>query len=128
LATGTQAAYQLEGAVATITLDDGKVVMACSGHAIEMLRYRLTPAAYLRALTLAEPFTPATATAAGFLDEVVPAGALADVARDRAAALAALDRDALAATRQRVRAEQVRAVRAAIEADRGGRPRVPVPA
>jgi enoyl-CoA hydratase len=234
---GTQAAYRLEGAVATITLDDGKVnvmssrmladinaaldraaadraavvltgrpgvfsagfdlatlrgggapaadmveagfelaarvlsfpapvVMACPGHAIamglflllsgdyligadgpykftanevaigitmprtaiEMLRHRLTPAAYLRALTLAEPFTPATATAAGFLDEVVPAGALADMARDRAAALAALDRDALAASKQRVRAEQVRAVRAAIEADRddrGGRARVP---
>jgi enoyl-CoA hydratase len=233
----TQAAYRLEGAVATITLDDGKVnvmsprmladidaaldraaadraavvltgrpgvfsagfdlatlraggapavgmveagfelaarvlsfpapvVMACPGHAIamglflllsgdyligadgpykftanevaigitmprtaiEMLRYRLTPAAYLRALTLAEPFTPATATAAGFLDEVVPAGTLAGAARDRAAALAALDRDALAASKQRVRAGQLRAVRAAIEADRydrGGRSRVP---
>ena len=233
----TQAAYRLEGAVATITLDDGKVnvmsprmladidaaldraaadgaavvltgrpgifsagfdlatlraggapaagmveagfelaarvlsfpapvVMACPGHAIamglflllsgdyligadgpykftanevaigitmprtaiEMLRYRLTPAAYLRALTLAEPFTPATATAAGFLDEVVPAGALAGAARDRAAALAALDRGALAASKQRVRAGQLRAVRAAIEADRddrGGRAQVP---
>ena len=96
--------------------------------AIEMLRYRLTPAAYLRALTLAEPFTPATATAAGFLDEVVPAGALAGAARDRAAALAALDRGALAASKQRVRAGQLRAVRAAIEADRddrGGRAQVP---
>ena len=96
--------------------------------AIEMLRYRLTPAAYLRALTLAESFTPATATAAGFLDEVVPAGALAGAARDRAAALAALDRGALAASKQRVRAGQLRAVRAAIEADRddrGGRAQVP---
>jgi hypothetical protein len=58
----------------------------------------------------------------------VPAGALAGAARDRAAALAALDRDALAASKQRVRAGQLRAVRAAIEADRddrGGRSRVP---
>ena len=96
--------------------------------AIEMLRCRLTPAAYLRALTLAEPFTPATATAAGFLDEVVPAGALAGAARDRAAALAALDRGALAAAKQRVRDGQAWAVRAAIEADRAelaGRPGTP---
>ena len=234
---GTHAAYRLAGAVATVTLDDGKVnvmspqmladinaaldraaadraaivltgrpgvfsagfdlptlqgggapaagmveagfelaarvlsfpapvVMACSGHAIamglflllsgdyligadgpfkltanevaigitmprtpiEILRYRLTPAAFARALTLAEPFTPATATAAGFLDEVVPAGALAAAARDRAVALAALDRGALAATKQRVRDGQVWAVRAAIEADRAelaGRPGTP---
>jgi enoyl-CoA hydratase len=93
--------------------------------AIEMLRHRLTPAAYIRALTLSEPFTPATATAAGFLDEVVPAGALDGAARDRAAALAALDRGALAASKQRVRGQQLRAVRAAIEADRAARARVP---
>jgi enoyl-CoA hydratase len=93
--------------------------------AIEMLRHRLTPAAFLRALTLSEPFTPATATAAGFLDEVVPASALAGAARDRAAALAALDRAALAASKERIRGQQLRAVRAAIEADRAGRARVP---
>jgi len=97
--------------------------------AIEMLRHRLTPAACLRALTLAEPFTPATATAAGFLDEVVPAGELAGAARDRAAALAALPRDALAASKQRIRAGQLRAVQAAIAADRDDRGgRAPVPA
>jgi enoyl-CoA hydratase len=97
--------------------------------AIEMLRHRLTPAACLRALTLAEPFTPATATAAGFLDEVVAAGELASAARDRAAALAALPRDALAASKQRIRAGQLRAVRAAIAADRDDRGgQAPVPA
>jgi enoyl-CoA hydratase len=93
--------------------------------AIEMLRHRLTPAAFLRALTLSEPFTPATAAAAGFLDEVVPASALAAAARDRAGALAALDRAALAASKERIRDRQLRAVRAAIEADRAGRARVP---
>ena len=104
-----------------LTANEVAIGITMPRTAIEMLRYRLTPAAYLRALTLAEPFTPATATAAGFLDEVVPAGALAGAARDRAAALAALDRDALAASKQRVRDQQVRAVRAAIEADRADR-------
>jgi enoyl-CoA hydratase len=93
--------------------------------AIEMLRHRLTPAAFVRALTLSEVFTPATAVAAGFLDEVVAAGDLAAAARDRAGALAALDRGALAASKQRIRDRQVRAVRAAIEADRAGRAAVP---
>jgi enoyl-CoA hydratase len=93
--------------------------------AIEILRHRLTPAAFGRALTLSEVFTPATAVAAGFLDEVVPAGDLAAAARDRAGALAALDRRALAASKQRIRDRQVRAVRAAIEADRAGRAAVP---
>jgi enoyl-CoA hydratase len=93
--------------------------------AIEMLRHRLTPAAFVRALTLSEVFTPATAVAAGFLDEVVAAGDLAAAARDRAGAQAALDRGALAASKQRIRDRQVRAVRAAIEADRAGRAALP---
>jgi enoyl-CoA hydratase len=93
--------------------------------AIEMLRHRLTPAAFVRALTLSEVFTPATAVAAGFLDEVAAAGDLAAAARDRAGALAALDRGALAASKQRIRDRQVRAVRAAIEADRAGRAALP---
>jgi enoyl-CoA hydratase len=93
--------------------------------AVEVLRYRLAPAAFLRALTLSEPFAPATALAAGILDEVVPADALAAAARDRAAAAAALDRAALAGSKARIRAQQVRAVQAAIEADRAGRAAVP---
>jgi enoyl-CoA hydratase len=93
--------------------------------AVEVLRYRLTPAAFLRALTLSEPFAPDTAGAAGILDEVVPPAGLAAAARDRAGAAAALDRAVLAGSKARIRDQQVRAVRAAIKADRAGRAAAP---
>ncbi len=89
--------------------------------AIEILRQRLVPAAALRALTLSEPFTPAAAVAAGMVDEVAPEVGLACAARSIAARAAALDRAVLAASKQRIREQSVRAVRAAIDADRAAR-------
>jgi enoyl-CoA hydratase len=89
--------------------------------AIEILRQRLVPAAALRALTLSEPFTPASAVAAGMVDEVRPEVGLSYAARDVAARAAALDRDVLAASKQRIRERSAAAVRAAIDADRAAR-------
>jgi enoyl-CoA hydratase len=111
---GADGAYRL-------TANEVAIGITMPRTAIEILRHRLTPAAFGRALTLAEPFTPGTAVVAGLLDEVVPDGAVAEAARDRAAWLAGLNRDALAATKRRVREQQLRAVRAAIEADRADR-------
>lgn len=71
--------------------------------AIAILRARLTPSALQRAVTLSEPFTPAEAVAAGFLDRVVPAGELAAVAREAAAAAVELDGPSHAATKRRLR-------------------------
>ncbi len=89
--------------------------------AVEISRQRLTPAAFNRALILAEPFAPNDdAVAAGFLDWVVPADEVLEVARKTAETLAALDMDAHAATKLRVRGEALRALRAAIEADATG--------
>lgn len=85
--------------------------------AIEILRQRLTPAAFVRATLLAETFGPAEAVAAGFLDRIVPAAELAEVAGAAAAQLATLDGAAHAATKLRARAELLPALRAAIEAD-----------
>ena len=49
--------------------------------AVEILRQRLAPAHFNRAVMIAETFSPDDAVAAGFLDRVVPAAELQDVAR-----------------------------------------------
>jgi enoyl-CoA hydratase len=85
--------------------------------AVEVLRQRLTPAAFNRAALLAEPFTPDDAVAAGFLDQVVAPDELARVARAVATAAGDLDLDAHAATKARLRAPVLDAVRAGIRAD-----------
>jgi len=89
--------------------------------AVEISRQRLTPAAFNRAVILAEPFAPnEDAVAAGFLDRVVPADELAEAAHSTAATLTGLDMDAHAASKLRARDPALRAIRAGIEADRGG--------
>jgi enoyl-CoA hydratase len=85
--------------------------------AVEILRQRLAPAHFNRAATLAEPFSPDNAVEAGFLDRVVSAADLYDVAHGAAAAAATLDLDAHLATKLRVRQHTLNAVRAAIDAD-----------
>ena len=54
---------------------------------------------------------PEEAVRAGFLDEIVAPDALAAHARARAAELAGIDRGAHAATKVRIRAEVIEAVR-----------------
>jgi enoyl-CoA hydratase len=85
--------------------------------AIEILRSRLTPAAFNRATVLAEPFAPAEALAAGFLDVVVAPDELEAAATGVARALAGLDRAAHHATKLRARAGVLADLRAAIDAD-----------
>jgi enoyl-CoA hydratase len=87
--------------------------------AIEILRNRLTPSAFNRAVTLAEPFSPANAVAAGFLDSVVPAGELADTAHKIATAASTLDMPAHAGSKLRVRSHTLAGVRAGIDAQYG---------
>ncbi len=86
--------------------------------AIEILRQRLTPAAFIRATTLAETFGPHNAVEVGLLDQVVDASALLATARDIAAASARLDLAAHAASKLRARASTLTAIRQAIVADR----------
>ena len=89
--------------------------------AVEISRQRLTPAAFNRAVILAEPFAPDDdAVNAGFLDRVVPADELAAVAHGTAETLTALDIDAHAATKQRARDPALRAIRAGMETDDAG--------
>jgi enoyl-CoA hydratase len=84
---------------------------------LEILRQRLTPAAFNRASILAETFSPQAAVAAGFLDQVVEAEELSHIARETAESMAALDTDAHAATKLRAREQALAALRLARQAD-----------
>ena len=100
-----------------ITANEVAIGLTMPRAAVEILRQRLAPAYFNRAATLAEPFSPEGAVEAGFLDRVVSAADLRDVARGTAEAAAALDLDAHLATKLRARQHTLDAVRAAIDAD-----------
>jgi enoyl-CoA hydratase len=99
-----------------ITANEVAIGMTMPLAAIEICRQRLTTAHLTRVIALAEVFAPDDAAAAGFLDRVVPAGELAEAAAAAAARLGALDRTAHAATKLRLRAGALAAIRADIEA------------
>jgi len=84
--------------------------------AIEILRNRLTPSAFNRAVMLAEPFSPANAVEAGFLDAVVTADELAVTVRTIATAASTLDMAAHAASKLRARAAMLAAMRTGTDA------------
>jgi enoyl-CoA hydratase len=86
--------------------------------AIEITRHRLTKNAYQRMLDLAEPIAVNEAVAAGVLDAVVPEDQLMATAREVAARFAAtLNMDAHRGTKARVRADMLKAIRDANDAE-----------
>jgi enoyl-CoA hydratase len=100
--------------------------------AAAMLRHRLIPAAFQRAVVLAETFEPESALGAGFFDELVDPVELTGRAEQRARQFKDLDFRAHAASKRRVRAALLRRLRfsapldllsAALLGLRGGRPR-----
>ncbi len=110
----------IAGAATKISVNEVAIGLAVPRFAIELCRSRLTPAAFTRAVTTAEVFTPDQGVAAGFLDAVVPAGELREVARAKAAALAALNRQAFVTTKRRAKAALTAALGPAIDADIAG--------
>lgn len=107
------------GATGSYTLAANEVAIGLTMPyaAVEILRQRLTPAVFTRAVALAERFGPDTAVGAGFLDQVVEAPQLRETAHRAAEAMAGLDREAHAASKLRARQPVLTALRAAIEAD-----------
>jgi enoyl-CoA hydratase len=85
--------------------------------AIEICRSRLTPAHFNRAVILAETYSPDSAVAAGFLDQVVEAPALEEAAQTTAMSLLKLNMDAHAGSKLRAREQALQAIRAAIDAE-----------
>jgi enoyl-CoA hydratase len=107
---GSPGAYRL-------TANEVAIGLTMPHAAVEVLRQRLTPAAFNRAVTLAEPFSPDDAVDAGFLDRLVEATDLREVARTVALELSRLDVDAHAESKLRARAQTLQALRAAIDTD-----------
>jgi enoyl-CoA hydratase len=87
---------------------------------VEVLRQRLTPAAFNRAAMLSESFTPDNAIEAGFLDRVVAPGEVKAAARHAAIQYAALDLAAHAGTKTLARGDTLAKMRASIDDDYAG--------
>ena len=102
---------------AKFTANEVAIGLTMPRAALEVLRQRLTLAAFVRAAMLAEVFTPTNAVEAGVLDQVVPPLELAAVTREVATRLASLNAEAFAATKLRARADLLIALRAAIDTD-----------
>ena len=100
-----------------ITANEVAIGLTMPRSAVEILRQRLAPAYFNRAVTIAEPFSPDNAVEAGFLDRVVPAAELHDTARVIATQLSALDMAAHQGSKLRARGHALAALRAAIDAD-----------
>ncbi len=100
--------------------------------ATAMLRHRLNPAAFQRAVTLSEYFDVETAHSVGFFDELADPIDLMHRAESRAEISKKLDPRAHTATKRRIRARLIRKIRLSIPLDlldaalmglRGARPR-----
>jgi len=101
-----------------ISANEVAIGLTVPRSALVVCRQRLTPAALARATLLADVFSPDEAVAAGFLDRVVAPDELVEAAGAVARAIAAgLDRQAHAATKQRLRAAVLADLAAAIAED-----------
>jgi enoyl-CoA hydratase len=105
-------------APARLTANEVAIGLTMPRAATEILRQRLTPAAFQRATLLAEVFDPQGAVVAGFLDELVEPDRFDERITEAAVALTQLDRDAQRATKLRTRAPLIATLTAAIEDDR----------
>ena len=85
--------------------------------AAAMLRHRLTPSAYQRAVTLSEFFDVESALGAGFFDEIVDPAELKSRAENRANEVKQLDLRAHKASKRRIRGALIRKIRFSIPLD-----------
>lgn len=85
--------------------------------AVAMLRHRLNPAAFQRAVTLSDYFDVESACRAGFFDELVNPDELLSRARAHAAEFGELDQHAHTASKRRIRGALIRRIRFSIPLD-----------
>ena len=98
-----------------IGLNEVAIGLTLPWFGIEIARHRLTRPYFDRCTVTGAILDPTEAQAAGFLDQVVPAGELRAAALSAAGALTAVDPAAHAATKLRVREHVLRGVRDGIE-------------
>jgi enoyl-CoA hydratase len=102
-----------------LTANEVAIGLTMPEAAVAIARQRLTPAAFERAMIVSDVFTPENAVESGILDRVVEADDLQGAARGTAKLLTTLDAEAHAATKLRVRADSLAAIRSGIEAYAG---------
>ena len=100
-----------------ITANEVAIGLTMPRAAVEILRQRLTPAAFNRAVILAEVFSPENAVGCGFLDQVVDRSELSGSAHAAAVGMAGLDAAAHRMTKERARMQVLVALREAMKAD-----------
>jgi enoyl-CoA hydratase len=100
-----------------ISANEVAIGMTMPRVAAAVLRNRLAPAAFQRAVTLAEHFDVDSALEAGFFDEVVEPGHLLSRARERAIEFRSLDAGAHKASKRQVRAALIRRIRYSLPFD-----------
>ena len=100
-----------------ISANEVAIGMTMPRVAAAMLRHRLNPAAFQRAVTLAEFFDVDSAVSAGFFDELVDPAELMTRAEARANELGELDQRAHAVSKRRIRAALIRKIRLSIPLD-----------
>ena len=100
-----------------IAANEVAIGMTMPRVAAAMLRNRLEPSAFQRAVTLSEYFDVESALHAGFFDELVESVDLIPRADSRAAEFKKLDRLAHTASKRRIRAALIRKIRFSIPLD-----------
>ena len=100
-----------------ISANEVAIGMTMPRVAAAVLRNRLTPAAFQRAVTLAEYFDVVSARDAGFFDEIVDPGELLTRARELALEFRKLDARAHRVSKRQVRAALIRRIRYSIPLD-----------
>ena len=98
-------------------LNEVRIGVTLPWFATVLARYRLSPAHADHAAVTGTMFDPDGAVVAGLLDTVIPPEDLEVAGRDAAADLAALDRQAHATTKLRMRRDVARDLRGAIESE-----------
>lgn len=102
-----------------VAANEVAIGMTVPHTALELMRQRLTPAALQRSANLSEVFDPDGAVSVGYLDRLVEPDQVVSTAHAMATAAATgLDVGAHRRTKQRLRAEVLIAIDAAIERDR----------
>lgn len=99
------------------TANEVAIGMTMPYSTIEILRQRVTPAALTRSVLLAEVFTPENAVETGFLDLVVEEAELMPTALAFARSTSALNAGAHAASKKRLRADVLTAIREGLAKD-----------
>jgi len=100
-----------------ISANEVAIGMTVPNFAIEVCRFKLTPAAFNRAVTTAEFFSLQDAQTSGFIDSIVEPEKILSVAKEKAQSFVKLDMSAHLATKQRTRKFIVENMRNAVAAD-----------